>query len=182
VDLTAIFEPEVQVCWWPRARDPALGAELASPDFGPLPHLKQRIGAGDTLALGARTALAADVAFLAEVYCDLVGCTAAGLRLQSLDDAMCPRFHVDRTGIRLLCTYRGPGTQWLHGAGIDRQRLQEVPEGHSAIGELPGFAVGLLKGSAWPGNGNRGAIHRSPPVPAGAAPRVLLTLDALWAD
>jgi hypothetical protein len=89
---------------------------------------------------------------------------------------------VDRTGIRLLCTYRGPGTQWLPDAGVDRQRLQEVPGDYPAVAEAPAFAVVLLKGSAWPGNESRGAIHRSPPVPAGAAPRVLLTLDALWAD
>jgi hypothetical protein len=35
---------------------------------------------------------------------------AIGLRIHVLADTMCPRFHVDRVPVRLLCTYRGPGT------------------------------------------------------------------------
>ena len=36
----------------------------------------------------------------------------------------------------------------------------------------------LLKGEAWPDNGGRGAVHRSPAV-SDATPRLVLTLDPL---
>jgi hypothetical protein len=45
---------------------------------------------------------------------------------------------------------------------------------------IPPFAVALLKGSLWQGNGGRGVIHRSPAVTPGETPRVLLAMDADW--
>ncbi|TVR65616.1 MAG: DUF1826 domain-containing protein [Candidatus Competibacteraceae bacterium] len=39
-------------------------------------------------------------------------------------------------------------------------------------------AIALLKGEAWPGNAGHGLIHRSPAVPAGEGPRVLVAIDA----
>ena len=48
---------------------------------------------------------------------------AVGLRLEIIERAMCPRFHVDHVGIRMLCTYRGPGTEWLDDEAADRNFL-----------------------------------------------------------
>lgn len=48
------------------------------------------------------------------------------------------------------------------------------------IETIPPFAVALLKGSLWQGNGGRGIVHRSPAVAADEAPRVLLAMDAGW--
>ena len=126
--------------------------------------------------LAGRDALAADLAFLAELHADLLGCPRVGLRLEITSQAMCPRFHTDRVGLRLLCTYRGPGTEWIDpahpdpGAAIARNEVQRAAP----------FDVLLLKGEAWPGNAAHGAIHRSPGVAQGAAPRVLAAIDAVW--
>lgn len=178
-DLRAILEPEVQICWWPRTPKPGLKAELDSARFAPRPVLDQVVQADDRPNLDIPDALAADVASLMTFYRDLLGCPTIALRLNAIDKTMCPRFHVDRTGIRLICTYRGPGTLWFDDAAIDRSQLQDITEEHPAVAQVPTFAIALLKGAAWPGNEEHGAIHRSPPVPPGVT-RVLLTLDALW--
>lgn len=142
------------------------------------------------LALPGREALATDMDFLIEAYSDLLGCPAVGVRLEVMRRPMCPRFHVDHTGIRLLCTYRGPGTEWLEESCADRSRLGSVAAGRQdeasgivrnpdGIHRTPPWALTLLKGSRWHGNTGRGAIHRSPSV-AAEGHRVLLALDALW--
>ncbi|GAB2181319.1 DUF1826 domain-containing protein [Denitratisoma sp. agr-D3] len=199
--LTAIFEPEVQAVHWPRrakgdvlaylaeaARHGRLGrglrqtvAQDAAPDLTDLPDLP------------GRAALAAEVATLCAIYGDLLGCPAIGLRIEVVDGAMCPRFHVDRTGIRLVCTWRGSGTEWVDDPGLDRARLGLGSGGladeqsgllsvAATIHQAQAFDVVLLKGCLWQGNEGCGAVHRSPAVTPIQAPRVLLALDALWED
>jgi len=103
---------------------------------------------------------------------------------------MCPRFHIDRVGIRMLCTYRGPGTEWLDDRYADRtflgsNALTEMYTGsglildQAAIHSAPTFAVVLLKGSLWQGNAGKGVIHRSPQIEDGSS-RVLVAMDAIW--
>lgn len=126
--------------------------------------------------LPGRDALTHDLAFLTELHADLLGCPRVGVRLEITSQAMCPRFHTDRVGLRMLCTYRGPGTEWIDpahddpGAAITRNDIRRAAP----------FDVVLLKGEAWPGNEAHGAIHRSPDVGAGAVPRVLAAIDAVW--
>lgn len=199
--LTAIFEPEVQVVHWPR---PAKGEVLA---YLAEAARRGRLGRGlrQTVALDAppdlsdlpdlpgRSALATEAAYLCTIYGDLLGCPAIGLRIEVVDRAMCPRFHVDRTGIRLMCTWRGNGTEWVDESGVDRSHLGLGSNGladeqsgllsaAAVIRQAQTFDAVLLKGSLWQGNEGRGAIHRSPPVMPNQTPRVLLALDALWED
>jgi hypothetical protein len=199
VDLTCVFEPEVQVVWLRREPNRAIactlddlvragtlggGFRIALPAGAPL-------GADGLPGLPDRSALHADIAFLLELYADLVGCSTVGLRFEVTERAMCPRFHTDRVGIRLLCTYRGPATEWLDDTWADRSklgrgagRLCDEASGlmcdPTRVGRAEPFDLVLLKGCAWPGNEQRGAIHRSPVVPTEATPRVLVTIDALW--
>lgn len=134
--------------------------------------------------------LLADMELLANLYFDLLGCPRIGLRLEVLHGAMCPKFHVDRTGIRMLCTYVGPGTEWLDDAYADRSQLgahnpsqgnthTQLVLDNKGLHQVPAFAIALLKGSLWQGNTDRGAIHRSPEVTSGQS-RVMLAIDALW--
>lgn len=178
-DLAAIHTPGVQLCRHPR-RPPA---ELRTLVPIPARNLRFDVAAGDPfpdlpLPEGqARRILSADAAFLAGLLHDLTGCPRLGLRLVGLSRAMCPRFHTDRVGLRLLCTYRGPGTQWLDDQRYDRRRLPAQPAGANWC-EADAFDIVLLKGAAWPGNEHLGAIHRSPDP--GGAPRALLSIDAIW--
>lgn len=126
-----------------------------------------------------------DIAYLCGLYRDLFDLERIGLRLRTLDHAMCPKFHFDSVTCRLVCTYGGMGTQWLEDAYVDRRKLGTGSGGLcdeesglildlDAVQTMPPYAIGLLKGSRWEGNELHGAVHRSPQI---TSPRLLLTLD-----
>lgn len=198
-DVTKIFDPVAQIAILPRRIDRDIVAWLdAAARAGALGNgFRTTLFAGDRLALDllptlpGRELLATDIGTLNQIYCDLLGCPGAGVRLEVVAGAMCPRFHVDRVGIRMLCTYRGPGTEWLDDRDADRRLLGRGAEGASdeasglmldpkAVQVVPTFAIALLKGSLWQGNVGRGIIHRSPAVADMESPRVLLAIDAFW--
>lgn len=185
-DLVEIFDPGVQVCTWQREIDPAIGTYLSQ-----LPQTRE-LQVIETLSPAAqpkldglpdrrgRPSLMEDQSLLREVVCELLGCAAIGLRLARIGRAMCPGWHVDRVGIRLVCTYQGPGTQWLDDQDVDRGDLRSGRIGEGAfIQAAPGEIV-LLKGALWQGNDAFGAIHRSPGLGSSASRRTLITLDPLW--
>lgn len=200
-DLVCVFEPEVQIVCL--RREPDLVVQRTLDDLARAGTLgsgfRVTLSAGAPLGADALSglpdhdALQSDIALLLEVYADLLGCPAMGLRFEVLERAMCPRFHTDRVGIRLLCTYRGPATEWLDDAWADRSKLGggggRLPDEASGlmrdparVGRAQPFDLVLLKGCAWPGNELRGAIHRSPAVPTEVMPRVLVAIDALWTE
>lgn len=83
----------------------------------------------------------------------------------------------------MLCTYRGPGTEWLPDAQVDRTAQSTGAPNEEIIrfGEPSRFStfwVGLLKGSAYPGSGAHGLVHRSPSVECTDPTRVLFCLDS----
>ena len=131
--------------------------------------------------------LSENVAELVDMYAYLFGLKRVGLRLASLDRAMCPKFHVDRVPCRLVTTYTGIATQWLPHNHVDRSKLGMGSQGKSDtdsglyqnahdIQQLSAGDVALLKGELWEGNENAGLVHRSPVVNTDEN-RLLLTLD-----
>lgn len=187
-DLAEIFEPDMQVCTWQRPVDPLVSRYLDSVStlgtFQLLETLEpNRRPLLDTLPAGAgREQLLDDIVLLTNILCDLVDCPAVGLRGTRVDHAMCPKWHVDRVPIRLLCTYGGPGTEWLEEQNVPRNELalpdaQEAAHQQAAAGD-----VVLLKGSLWQGNEAKGAIHRSPSLAPSAGRRTLISIDPLWRD
>lgn len=131
-----------------------------------------------------------DVILLTSAFCELFAVKEVGLRLCTLEKAMCPRFHVDRVPARMICSYGGIGTEWLPEYALNRTKLGMgscgLPDDISglitdatAIRQMPAYAVGLMKGEHWEGNEGQGLVHRSP-VPTAVQPRrLLLTLDML---
>ena len=187
-DLVEIFDPGVQVCTWQREIDPAVESYLSQlHPTGELQILETLLPAPqpklDALPGGpGRASLMEDLSLLREVVCELLGCAAVGLRLARIGRAMCPGWHVDRVGIRLVCTYQGPGTQWLDDQDVDRRDLHSGRMGEGAfIQAIPGEIV-LLKGALWQGNDAFGAVHRSPGLGSSASLRTLITLDPLWRE
>ena len=171
--LRAVLHPEVGLVLWPRrmcsgCKDAA--AELAQG----LPFCAEAAGAPEGVALGvlqglptALPDLRADIQALAGLFADLCQASAVRVRLEASDTVTCPRLHVDAVGLRLLCTYAGPGTEWQDGTGT----IRRMPAGH----------VGLFKGRAWPDDSPR-TLHRSPAVshlPAGQRARLLLCIDRM---
>ncbi|MEO4049144.1 DUF1826 domain-containing protein [Pseudomonas sp. CAU 1711] len=131
--------------------------------------------------LQGHAAFVADVTWLVQAFACLLGACRVGLRLRSLSQPMCPRFHVDHVPLRLISTYAGVASDWLEEGGMDRRRLGEPaaePQEAGRIRQLQAGWVALAKGEKWQGNEGAGLIHRSPTPPPGER-RLLLTLDWL---
>lgn len=133
---------------------------------------------GAALPVGAPMELWLDVLALGEFFAALIGQERIALRLEGITGPGCHRWHADAVGLRLLTTYRGPGTEWLAwpgGArtarGLDPAALPATPR-RLATGD-----VAVFKGEGYPGNSGWGAIHRSPPAGPGMQARLLLCLD-----
>ncbi|EEE38158.1 hypothetical protein RKLH11_1999 [Rhodobacteraceae bacterium KLH11] len=90
------------------------------------------------------------------------------LRLDVVTTNACRRFHIDAITARLVCTYRGTGTQYgVSTDGADPQRVFTVQTG-SPI---------LLRGTLWPAEPPSGLLHRSPPIEGTGETRLVLVLD-----
>ena len=100
----------------------------------------------------------------------------------------CRKIHTDYVKIRLLCTYAGPGTEWLPEENLVRKwlgpsdvdthtaNLRILREGTEPRRCEPAEIL-LLKGEAHPGNAGRGAAHRSPPLGSSGLSRLVLKID-----
>lgn len=122
-----------------------------------------------------------DLALLADMTTCLFGVDGVGVRVTALTKPMCPRFHVDRIPVRLLCTYGGPGSEWLPAPSVPGGLLvpgcsQEGRVEAAAIQRLEPGQVALFKGETWGEQPGNGVVHRSPPV-ADRSERLLVTLD-----
>lgn len=136
---------------------------------------------GQQAALPSYSAFSADVLWLVQAFACLLEAKRVGLRLRSLQQPMCPRFHVDHVPVRLISTYAGCGSEWLEEGSMCRERLGDSaaePQDVQLIQQLSAGDVALAKGEKWQGNQGAGLIHRSPTPPAGTT-RLLLTLDWL---
>ena len=192
--LRHIHDPGVNLCLWQRPAKPEVSQELAPLKAPDLPDVRCATSpnsfADDVSMLLQQQGLEplafkhwrADMRHLAGIYFGLSGKHDVTLRLVTTEEDDCRRFHVDRTRLRLLCTYRGPGTEWLADEQLDRlaQRTGAPNEEIIRLGEprrFEPFWVGILKGDAFPGNTGHGLVHRSPPVARSGKMRVLFCLD-----
>lgn len=199
--LERVLAPSVNAVVARRALAPDLPAALAAALGEPGDHVALIGPKGEGLkrlvawlAPGpTRQALERDARLLATRFARLTAASELKATLCVIDDGACRKFHADRVGLRLLCTYVGPGTEWLEEGEFDRSLLLGLPcrspgdlERFNAEVSRHGAAtrraragdVVVLKGTAWPGNEARGVIHRSPPA-SPSAPRLLLKLDLL---
>ncbi|MGB0678868.1 MAG: DUF1826 domain-containing protein [Polyangiales bacterium] len=191
-DLVSVFDDGVSVVTLSRPVVPALAEEASR--FASLAAVPKRLfvrtDAGTLPCVGDALLdaphLRAEILFASELLRDVTGCEEVGVRIAQLDRAMCPRFHVDRVTLRVVCTMAGCGTQFVSNDDVDRSRL-----GHAAsdttdeasgllcvsgcIRHAQPFDLVFLKGEAWTDNAGRGAVHRSPAVHA-VSPRVVMTL------
>lgn len=199
--LDAITDPGVNLCVWARPC-PAWAVELASVERA----FDEALDAKLCLELDALhveplvaplrvrvrsevvDALADDVRMLARRLGAIAGRDHLDATLSVLHADGCKKLHVDEKGIRLLCTYVGPGTEWAPNHVVDRSALSshgyDFARANAAIaGDAPlrvierGW-VGLLKGDGWPGNRGKGIVHRSPLIAERGLRRLVLTIDA----
>ncbi|MGZ3420585.1 MAG: DUF1826 domain-containing protein [Polyangiales bacterium] len=120
-------------------------------------------------------ALLEDMKELAQLCDRLLGDRPRTVGLAVVVDDSCRKFHVDRRDVRLLCTYVGPGTEWVpNGAGnraalasdapdVETANRAIVPDQRAIRRMLTGW-VGLLRGESCESNAGNGVVHRSPPI------------------
>ena len=115
-----------------------------------------------------------DVTELASRFAALLETRRVDLRLDRIDDDACWKFHCDNVPSRLLCTYRGPGTQYVP-ACYRREALRQQRSYAGPLLQYPRFTAVLLRGSLLPGV--KGVLHRSPPMSGCGETRLLLCLN-----
>ncbi len=111
-----------------------------------------------------------DTAALAELFAGLMRAPYLRLRFDVVSTNACRKFHVDAVTARLICTYRGTGTQYgLSTDGSEPEHVFTAPTG----------APMLLRGTLWPERPKSGLLHRSPPIEGSGETRLLLVLDPI---
>ena len=109
-----------------------------------------------------------DIVSLATMFSGLIDARFLRLRLDVVTTNACRKFHIDAITSRLVCTYKGTGTQYgTSTCGKDPKRVFTVQTG-SPI---------LLRGTLWPAKPNSGLLHRSPPIEGTGETRLVLVLD-----
>ena len=103
------------------------------------------------------------------------------LQLEIVTTDMCRLFHADYYRQRLLCTYLGPGTEWLDHSNVNRHALgkgsnNNIARDETAVNRANTFDVLILKGKKY-GEGELAVVHRSPPIMRHNKTRVLLKID-----
>jgi hypothetical protein len=181
--LEGIRDPGVAAAIWRRPRDPDFAAWIDALPPGRLPRLRAlttpdnvaRVvhAACDSAATPEgpqRDRLASDAATLALILSRIADQPLIEVRMEVVDSDKCRKFHVDRVRCRMLCTYRGAGTQY--GAarpGPDREPIE--------IHQLDAGDAALFRGALWPGVEFPGVLHRSPPLAETGETRLLLVVD-----
>lgn len=194
--LSEIYQEDVNLaCWHAPAFTQTLldylaGLSLLSPGV----QIKTTLPAAEAAAIlntylpdaAGRYELVDWLSQCVDMFACLFDQQRVGVRFRCLDQAMCPRFHVDNLAVRLVHTLTGPATHWLKNDDVDREQLGPrsaklsdlecgLIKDENQIQRLQAGDVALLKGSGWVDSRVPGLVHRSPTETG--QDRWLLTLD-----
>jgi hypothetical protein len=167
--IEALFDPHVHLVVWERTAELAAACATHWPATTGRMMRTIRVDRLDpanvaaTLSLPATAPVTADLLMLCDLFATLTGTDTLGIRVDITDRASCPRMHADHVTLRMMTTYRGPGTEWLQDGETEQASAGDVL---------------LAKGDLWPGLRSGPCVHRSP-EPRHGETRVLVTLDAL---
>ncbi len=201
--LRRIAQAPAQLAIWERAEIPAimpaldalLGAgaavqmDLQNPAHSEIVRSLTSTLLDSAAPTEAFAALAADFLQLANEFRTITGRQHFRLRFERVEDDGCALFHVDTLPMRMLCTYAGPGTQWLEENNVRREQLgsrgRDLEAANAAIvidperiRTEPAWHVLVFKGRLWDGHGySDGLVHRSAPVRHSRDYRLRLTID-----
>ena len=182
--LSAFLQPGCDAAIWRRQTPPITQSWLDSLDPERLPRgrvVLPSVAVADTVAHlfddagvpeGAdRDWLQSDIVSLAALFTQLFDAKFLRLRLEAVTTNACRRFHIDAITARLVCTYRGTGTQYgISTDGNAPKRVFTVQTG----------APILLRGTLWPAEPKSGLLHRSPPIEGTGETRLVLLLDPIF--
>jgi hypothetical protein len=191
--LSDITQPGDELVAWQRSPDPAWADWLAALPADALPVCRLEVASDDAAGLlkdqfnahgppggQPRDAFVADIGALVTRFAALTQTHTVRLRLDAITGDACRRWHRDCVPLRLICTYCGPGTQWVPpawGAAVMARPDDDAPQTMA----FDTGDVALFKGCGWPGQVHDGGIvHRSPRIAGTGLTRLVLVLDAAW--
>lgn len=193
-DLHRILLPHVNVCVWRRSISIASWLREVSETLvwdrsvvvapgqdlrGIFPELSQQREA---------RLWATDVKRLLDTYRSVTGAEAVQVSLVTVHTNKCRKFHADFKPLRMVCTYAGPGTEWVEDRSVNHDALLEpvhcfdtanariVPRA-SSIEQARSGDVVMLKGALFSDKTVGAAIHRSPQIEGTGVSRIVVTLD-----
>ena len=181
--LSAIHRPDCAAAIWRRQALPSfqswidgLGAERLPKARVILPAAAVRNAvfqiceAAGTPDGAERERLIDDAAALANLVAELIQAPFLRLCLDVVTTEASRESPVDADTARLICTYRGTGTQYgISTDGEESRRIFTVPTG----------APILLRGPFWPTRPKRELLHRSTPIARAGETRLVLALDPI---
>ncbi|WP_161973896.1 DUF1826 domain-containing protein [Hwanghaeella grinnelliae] len=190
--LERIADPETGLAIWRRSLPAAFTDWIDRVPFSLLPSLRILVRPADVPAALAkllddcgmpsgemRDLLIDDIHVIAGLFSDITEEELVDIRLERIRHDACWKFHRDNVSVRLLTTYRGPGTEWVRPewaeTAIDDQREYSGP-----VETLDRHDVAIFKGSNGKGvetGTGYGVVHRSPPVSKLGETRLLLCLN-----
>jgi len=182
-DLSAIHEPGTGVALWDRAPLASFQSWVDSLPVEHVPSMRTVLRpkavpeavdvafeAAGTPEGAERDHLADDIAGLAEMFAGLMAVPYIRVRLENVRGDACTKFHLDRVVARLICTYRGPRTQYgLASARGDPTTIHNVPA------SVPAIFRGALSSAAQ----QCPVVHRSPPISGTGITRLVLVIDPI---
>lgn len=182
-NLSAFLNPGCAAAVWRRRMPVGVQSWLNSLDPEALPRARVIVPpnaitdaiqqAFDSAGLPAgpeRDWLHSDVVALADLFADMMAAKFLRLRFDVIANNACRKFHIDAVTARLVCTYRGTGTQY--GIPIN----SDTPD---CVFTVQTGAPILLRGTQWPAEPPSGLVHRSPPIEGTGETRLLLVLDPI---
>lgn len=183
-DLQVIRRDECPGMIWQRPLDARLLEWIDALDPEQLPRTRQILqlaevqsavlaacSAVETPDTGERSLLVQDIEQLATAFNTVAPAPYLRLRLSVVTTNSCRKFHTDHVVARLICTYRGTGTQYgISDDGSDPDDIHTVARGTPVI----------LRGGLWPTTPPAGLKHRSPPIEGTGETRLVLVLDPIF--
>ena len=185
--LSEIRKSGVQMAIWQRRLSADLQAWLELLDVACLPDFRILVRPSDLKsALGEllnecsmpddemRLTFVEDIDKLVSLFAEITRKEYVDVRLQSIDNDACWKFHRDTVKMRLLTTYVGPSTEWVNQRDAE-EALFNQKDYQGLIERFHQHEVGIFKGSEYD-DGN-GIVHRSPPIAGTDCNRLLLCLN-----
>jgi hypothetical protein len=186
-DLAAIADPATELVIWERSFPLNFQAWLTQLDASQLPSLRVLIKPADLrrflelqmdnggmVAGDMRDLLIGDIEELVFAYASITKSDLVDVRLERINHNACWKFHRDFVERRMLTTYLGPTTEWVHPQHATQAMCQQKCF-KGPIENLALYDVAIFKGSCT--GSTSGIVHRSPPIAGTGCTRLLLSLN-----
>ena len=118
--------------------------------------------------------LVGDIEYLVSLFAKIAQTDCVDIRLETITNDACWKYHQDHVPVRLLTTYLGPATQWVKPT-YSEYALRDQTQFAGPIENMETLDVSIFKGRC--AKNCDGIVHRSPPINSSGETRLLLCLN-----